>query len=50
MALRAADAFGDMNAVIEVDVVRQRIDSRPADRDVVGQALAIGVLRESLKL
>src|SRR5690242_2685900 len=42
MTLGAADTLGDVDAVIEENVVRQRVDPRPADRDVVGQALTVG--------
>ncbi len=40
VALGAADAFGDMDAVVEKDVVGERIDARPPDILVLGQALA----------
>jgi len=42
VALGATDALGDVNAVIEIDVVRQPINPRPADRNILSQALAIG--------
>ena len=38
VAGRAADAFGDMDAVIEVDVVRKVMDAPPAQRPVLGEA------------
>src|SRR5581483_9136947 len=41
MAFRAADTFGDMNAVIEKHIVGQGINARPADRGVISQALTI---------
>ena len=37
---RAADAFCDMDRVIEVDVVGQLVDAIPVQRLVFGQALA----------
>src|SRR5579883_1097736 len=39
VAFRAADAFGDMDAVIEIDVVGETIDPGPAQRFPVSQAL-----------
>ncbi len=41
MAFRAAHALGDVNAVIEKDVIGQGINARPADRHVVCQALTV---------
>src|SRR5437660_11124462 len=37
---RAADAFVDMNAVIEIDVIRQIVDSHPFDWLSGARALA----------
>src|SRR5207245_7518762 len=39
VARRAADAFVDVNAVIEVDEVRQIVDARPQDRLAGAKAL-----------
>ena len=32
VAFRAADALGDMDAVVEIDVIGQRVDALPAHR------------------
>lgn len=41
MACRASDALGDMDAMIEVNVIGQCVDARPADRNILSQALTV---------
>ena len=39
MTVRAADALGDVNAVVEINIVRQVVDPVPDDRLIVDKAL-----------
>ena len=41
MTFGASDAFCDVDAVVEVDIVRECVDSGPADRLVLRQALPV---------
>src|SRR6185312_14165205 len=45
----AADAFGDMDAVIEIDVVRQGVDALPAQRLMLREALPHRCQDESIR-
>ena len=49
VTIRAADAFGDMNGVVEIDVVWQIIDPVPDNRLVVDQAMSHGGQKPSVR-
>lgn len=49
MTTRAADAFGDVNAVVEIDIVWQIIDPVPDNRLVIDQAMSQGGQKPSVR-
>src|SRR5208282_6054938 len=49
VAVVAANAFGDMNAVVEIDEVRQLIDARPLERLAGPVARANGLKHGSIR-